>query len=253
MRSLNELVGTLTGVVLVAVAVGNARAPVLEVGHRARTVQPGEAVVIEVSSSEPLVTVRATAFGSTTHFFSGTDDVWLGLIGIDLDIRPDEYAVAVRATTGSGETIRTAYTLAVEAKEFQTRRLSVNPNFVNPPADVLERIQREAARQAEIFGTSSEGRRWRGGFLRPVRPPAASDAGVCSTASLGVRTVGPIFDQQRGHPSELPTPGPSCSPVICTSLEMSSSSTTDGGCIRTSPICRRSMLPRVISSNQVRS
>ena len=75
MRSLNELVGTLTGVVLVAVAVGNARAPVLEVGHRARTVQPGEAVVIEVSSSEPLVTVRATAFGSTTHFFSGTDDV----------------------------------------------------------------------------------------------------------------------------------------------------------------------------------
>ncbi len=209
MRSLNELVGTLTGVVLVAVAVGNARAPVLEVGHRARTVQPGEAVVIEVRSSEPLVTVRATAFGSTTHFFSGTDDVWLGLIGIDLDIRPDEYAVAVRATTGSGETVRTAYTLAVEAKEFQTRRLSVNPNFVNPPADVLERIQREAARQAEIFGTSSEGRRWRGGFLRPVGGEATSSFGRRSVFNGEPRSPhsGTDFRSAEGTPIRAPNAG----------------------------------------------
>lgn len=210
MRSLNELMWTLTGVVLVAVAVGNARAPILKVGHRARAVQPGEVVVIEVRSSEPLVTVRATAFGSTTNFFfSGADDVWLGLIGIDLDTRPDEYPVAVRATTGSGDTVRTAYTLAVVAKEFPTRRLSVSPNFVNPPADVLGRIQREAARQAEIFGTVSEGRRWRGGFLRPVGGEATSSFGRRSVYNGELRSPhsGIDFRSAEGTPIRAPNAG----------------------------------------------
>ena len=210
MRSLNELTWTLTGVVLVAVAVGNARAPVLEVGHRARAVQPGEVVVIEVRSSEPLVTVRATAFGSMTNFFSnGADDVWLGLIGVDLDTRPDEYPVAVRATTGSGDTVRSAYTLAVEAKEFPTRRLSVSPNFVNPPADVLGRIQREAARQAEIFGTASKSRRWRGGFLRPVGGEATSSFGRRSVYNGEPRSPhsGTDFRSAEGTPIRAPSAG----------------------------------------------
>jgi murein DD-endopeptidase MepM/ murein hydrolase activator NlpD len=165
--------------------------------------------VIEVRSSEPLVTVRATAFGSTTRFFSGTDDVWLGLIGIDLDTQPDEYPVAVRATTGSGETVRTAYTLVVEAKEFQTRRLSVSPNFVNPPAEVLDRIQHEATRQAQIFGTSTGGRQWRGGFLRPVGGEATSSFGRRSVYNGEPRSPhsGTDFRSAEGTPIRAPNAG----------------------------------------------
>ena len=168
---------------LTALSAGlSAAEPTLDVGHRARSVQPGEVVVLEVRSSEPAVTVRATAFGSTVRFFPDpTVGVWLGMIGIDLEAVPADYPVAVRASLANGETTRTAYVLSVEPKEFPTRHLSVNPSFVNPPADVLDRIQSEAARQAEIFQTSSTERQWEGGFLRPVPGD--------STSSFGRRSV----------------------------------------------------------------
>lgn len=174
----------LTVVTVWAVTVTDLRAaePSLDVGHRARSVQPGEVVVLEVRPSEPVVTVLATAFGSTIRFYQdGTSNVWRGIIGIDLDAHPDDYPVAVRATLGNGRTVRSTYLLGVESKEFPTRHLSVNPTFVNPPADVLERIGREAELQKEIFQTSSAERQWDGGFLRPVPGD--------STSSFGRRSV----------------------------------------------------------------
>jgi murein DD-endopeptidase MepM/ murein hydrolase activator NlpD len=160
----------------------SAETPSLDIGHHARSVQPGEVVVLEVRPSEPVVLVQATAFGATIRFFSdGTGGVWRGIVGIDLEASPDDYAVAIRATLGNGDTVRATYVLSVAPKEFPTRHLSVNPSFVNPPADVLDRIGREASRQRKIFHTSSAERRWVGGFLRPV----AGD----STSSFGRRSV----------------------------------------------------------------
>ena len=184
MKPLRIALLALSIVAACAVAVSDLRAaePSLEIGHRARSVQPGEVVVLEVRPSEPVVTVLATAFGATIRFYAdGTSNVWRGIVGVDLDARPDDYLVAVRATRGNGSTVRSTYLLAVESKEFPTRRLSVNPTFVNPPADVLDRIGREAERQKEIFQTSSAERQWEGGFLRPVPGD--------STSSFGRRSV----------------------------------------------------------------
>jgi len=182
----------------------------LDVGHRARAIQPGEVVVLEVRPSEPLVTVKATVFGSRIRFFSDeTDGVWRGLIGIDLDTRPGDYGVAVRGTTGSGDTVRATYTLAVEPKEFATRHLSVNPSFVNPPAEVLERIRHEAARQAQIFKTSSTDRHWSGGFRRPVGGEATSSFGRRSVYNGEPRSPhsGTDFRSGAGTPIEAPNAG----------------------------------------------
>ena len=149
----------------------------LEVSHKARSVQPGEVVVLEVRSSRLLVTVRATVFGSSIRFFPDSEAVWRGLVGIDLETRPDEYAVAVHATDSHDETVRTTYALSVESKDFPTRHLTVAPSFVDPPPDVLDRIQREAALQDGIFKASTDVRQWRGGFLRPVPGDASSSFG----------------------------------------------------------------------------
>ena len=213
MNVANEVVWSLlVGTVLfaAAVGVGGIEAPVLDVRHRARVVQPGEVVVVEIRPSEPLVAVRATVFGATTRFFpSGNGDVWVGLIGIDLETKPGEYAAAVRATTGQGDTVRTAYSLTVEAKQFPTRHLSVNPRFVDPPADVLDRIQREATRQAEIFATVSQVRQWRGGFLRPVSGEATSSFGRRSVYNGEARSPhsGTDFRSAAGTPIRAPNAG----------------------------------------------
>ena len=115
----------------------------LDVTHRARSVQPGEVVVLEVRPSAAVVAIHAMAFGSSVPFFaSGPDGVWRGVVGIDLEARPAEYSVALRAKTFGGATVRTTYTLVVTPKEFPTRHLEVAPSFVDPPAEVVDRIQR---------------------------------------------------------------------------------------------------------------
>ena len=187
-----------------------AQTPTLDVGHRARSVQPGEVVVIEVRPSEPAVSVRATAFGSTIRFFSdGSSHVWRGIIGIDLEARPDDYPVAVRATLGNGDMARTTYLLSVQPKEFPTRQLSVNPSFVNPPANVLGRIRREASRQTEIFQTSTAERQWEGGFLRPVSGDSTSSFGRRSVYNGEPRSPhsGTDFRAGEGTPVAAPNAG----------------------------------------------
>ncbi len=149
----------------------------IEVSHHARAVQPGEVVILEVRSARPLVTVRATVFGSSVPFFPDPEGVWRGLVGIDLETRPDEYAVAIRATDSDDTTARATYALSVESKDFPTRRLTVAPSFVDPPPYVLDRIQREAALQDKLFKASTGARQWRGGFLRPVPGDASSSFG----------------------------------------------------------------------------
>lgn len=168
-------------VVLLWAAVGSPQ-PAIVVSHVARAVAPGEIVVIEVGSESPLAAVGATAFGASLRFYvDDTGGVWRALLGIDLETVPGEVTVRVRATTVLGEVVEVPYGLTVTGKDFPTRHLSVAPSFVNPPAEVIERIQREAALQAEIFSTATAERQWRGGFLRPV--PGAS------TSSFGRRSV----------------------------------------------------------------
>ena len=197
-------------VVLLLVVECSAQELTLEVTHRARSVQPGEVVVLEVRPSELPLSVRATAFGSPVGFYQdASDGVWRGLIGIDLDARPDDYGVAIRATSGQGVTARATYTLTVAAKEFPTRHLTVAPNFVNPPPDVLDRIQREAAMQSEIFTTSSPNRQWAGGFVRPVAGEASSSFGRRSVYNGEPRSPhsGIDFRSGAGTPIKAPNAG----------------------------------------------
>jgi murein DD-endopeptidase MepM/ murein hydrolase activator NlpD len=177
----------LVGVMLTCAAValsggGRAQEVMLEISHRARGLYPGEVVIVGVQTSASPVTVRATAFGHSIRFFPNeTDGIWRGLIGIDLTTEPGEYPVAVRVTTLEGETVRRTYVLAVSPKEFPTRHLTVSPSFVNPPPEVLDRLQRESRQVADIFRISSADRQWSGPFLAPV--PGQS------TSSFGRRSV----------------------------------------------------------------
>ena len=70
-------------------------------------------------------------------------------------------------------------TLTVLPKEFPTRRLTVNPALVNPPATELARIERESAKTNQIYASPSAQALWAGTFVRaggragqqPLRQP----------------------------------------------------------------------------------
>ena len=182
----------------------------LEVSHRARALHPGEVVVLEVRPSQPPMMMTATAFGHAVRFFSSQDDgMWRGLVGVDLATEAGTYTIAVRATMPGGQSVWSTYTLVVEPKEFPTRHLNVSPSFVNPPPEVLDRIQREAAQVAAIFREGSGDRQWQGGFAAPVPGQSTSSFGRRSVYNGKPRSphTGTDFRAGEGTPVQAPNSG----------------------------------------------
>ncbi|MCY3842147.1 MAG: M23 family metallopeptidase [Acidobacteria bacterium] len=183
--------------------------PALEVSHRARALHPGEVVVLEVRVAERGTAPRVTALGRSIRLFPVEDGrLWRGLVGIDLTAEPGVVPVAVEVDAGGTE-VRETYELAVEPKQFPTRRLRVAPRYVDPPPDVLARIQREAQEVAAIFEVSSAERLWSGGFRKPVPGPATSSFGRRSVFNGQPRNPhsGTDFRSGAGTPVRAPNGG----------------------------------------------
>lgn len=198
------------GVWLLALPLVAAAQPLdVAVSHDARGVFPGEAVLIRVSATRPVVEVEGTAFDKTIRFYQATDGAWLGLVGIDLLVEPGDHAVALRLTPASGPTLERVYTLSVEHKAYRTRELTVAPRYVEPPPEVSARIAREARQQAAIFATATAERHWRGPWGRPVPGEATSAFGSRSVFNGQPRSPhsGADFRAAEGTPVAAPNHG----------------------------------------------
>jgi murein DD-endopeptidase MepM/ murein hydrolase activator NlpD len=178
--------------------------PTVEVAVTARAFQPGELVVIGITTSAPVPVVQARAFGRSLVAHRLDEHTWRALAGIDLDIAPGTYDVTVEA----GPT-RATRPIVVVAKSFPTRRLTVNPNFVNPPATVLARIEAEAKRVAALWRDSSAAPLWEGAFTAPVAERANSAFGTRSIYNGEPRSPhgGADFPSPAGTPVRAPNGG----------------------------------------------
>ncbi len=178
--------------------------------HQARSLQPGEVVLLAVTTSVPAATVSATVFRNEVWFYQSDDkNVWRGLLGIDLTTDPGDYSIALRATTTNGMAINSHYTLTVLPKEFPTRKLTVAPKYVSPPVDVLERIKLESQKVSRIFDSSLQQKLWNGPFVRPVPGKATSSFGSRSILNGLPRSPhrGTDFRASEGTPIAAPNGG----------------------------------------------
>ncbi len=116
--------------------------PTLTVTSRARGLHPGEVVILTITADAPLTAVRARAFDRALPPVR-IGDAWRVLIGIDLDVALGTHVVSIEADSATGLATAT-HDLAVTGKDFLTRRLTVDRNFVNPPAAMAARIAAES-------------------------------------------------------------------------------------------------------------
>jgi murein DD-endopeptidase MepM/ murein hydrolase activator NlpD len=134
---------------LVACAAPVPTPPTVTVTHRERGLQPGEVVVLTVTAGAPLTAVRARAFdktfdgAATSSADAAAGTTWQVLVGLDLDVAPGAATFEIEAESPAGPATATV-AISITGKDFPTRRLTVDPNFVDPPADVLPRIVSEA-------------------------------------------------------------------------------------------------------------
>ncbi len=181
-----------------------------KVTHSARSLQPGEVVLITLESPDPLRDARCVAFGKTFPLFAGENPVeWRGLIGIDLDTPSGRHSVLLRGARANGTSFQTAYELNIRDKKFATRRLTVDERYVTPPRDVEERIRRESKRVEAIFATVAPRRIWQGRFVVPVPAPANSSFGRRSILNGKPRSphAGTDFSAEAGTPVHAPNAG----------------------------------------------
>ena len=170
--------------------------------------QPGELVVLTIATDEPATSLRVRAFNRELLPFAVNPRTWRVLVGIDLEAAPGVYPVAIETTTGAAVE-QTTFKLVVKAHTFPRRTLTVDEAFVNPPADALERIQREAAELNTRWAASAPAKLWDGGFVRPVPDPANSAFGTRTVLNGQPRSPhgGADFLSPEGRPIKAPNAG----------------------------------------------
>ena len=186
------------------IAAGAAESPV-RVVVSAAPVRPGTVVAVRVVSAAPLESVTARVFDREFRFYPEDGGrVWRGLVGVDLSTEPGKYSLTVEAK-GSAPVARG---LVVRPGNFPERRITVDDRFVNPPADVLERIRREAERVDAIWAATTPARLWKR-FVMPVRGEPSSSFGKLSIVNgkPGSRHSGTDFDAAAGEPVHAPAAG----------------------------------------------
>ena len=174
----------------------------------ARALQPGELVVLTLTGRADADRVRVGAFGRPIPVAAIGPGTWRALIGLDLDVAPGHYPVAITMRMGDDDVER-AYDLAITARRFATRKLEVDDLFVNPPASAMPRIEREAAELERVWNETAVEPLWTGRFVAPVSEPATSSFGTRSIFNGKPRSPhsGTDFLSPAGTPIKAPNAG----------------------------------------------
>ena len=181
----------------------------LTISSAVQVVQPGSVILMIVACREPPGRVVASALGKEVVFYPDPDGkTWRGLVGVDVESRPGEYALIVRAIHEGRPELAVTHELRVAPKRFPTRRLNVATRYANPPESAFERIRHESERLGAIFQSVTP-HRWRGPFLMPVGDDPTSNFGARSIFNGQPRNphAGIDFKSQAGTPVRAPNAG----------------------------------------------
>jgi len=187
---------------------GVSAAPPIGVTAAARSIRPGELVVLTVAPPAATSSLHVRAFARDIPAFKVSDRTWRALVGIDLATTPGTYKVAISAGTGE-HAASTTYPIVVRPRTFATRTLTVDEAFVNPPPEAVAQIERDTQTLNRIWAASSPARLWDGPFERPVPDPANSRFGTRSVLNGQPRSPhsGADFLSPDGRPIKAPNAG----------------------------------------------
>ena len=171
----------------------------------------GSLLLLELrSATQAVAEIKATWDNREIPFWQEpkTDekspDLWRALLGVDLELKPENYPLALTAKTESAEAIPCSATIDVKEGTFATESLKVAPNFVEPNPEQLARAEAERQRLRAIFATITPQRLWDGSFHYPL-------TGVTTGGNFGKRR---ILNGKAGSPhGGVDFPAPAGTPV----------------------------------------
>ncbi len=142
----------------------------------------GSPVLFLVTPPRPLSSLQARWLEHQVEFRQNRScNCWYAIAGIGLAAKPGKYPLELEGVSGSGNKVTFSQAVSVAAAHYPTTRLSVAPEYVEPPKETLVRIEQEQSVKKETFAETSPDALWRGGFQEPA---AASVSGVFGSARL---------------------------------------------------------------------
>jgi murein DD-endopeptidase MepM/ murein hydrolase activator NlpD len=171
----------------------------------------GSLLLLELRSATTQVTeIKATWDNREIPFWrepkpgEKSPDIWHALLGVDLELKPENYPLTLAARTESAEEVPCSGTIDVKQGTFATESLKVAPNFVEPNPEQLARAEAERQRLRAIYATVTPQRLWDGSFQYPL-------TGITTGGNFGKRR---ILNGKAGSPhGGVDFPAPTGMPV----------------------------------------
>src|SRR5260370_34748594 len=120
----------------------------------------GRLLLLELRSvTHPVTAIKATWDSREIPFWQEpkpnekSPAVWRALLGVDLELKPENYALTLAAKTESTEEVPCSATIDAKEGKFATDSLKVAPNFVEPNPEQLARAEADRQRLRPIFPT----------------------------------------------------------------------------------------------------
>lgn len=181
MAQLTVWVLALTALLFPSPDARQANADAWQVSVRPGPIQPGDVLALDIRPPAGATRVSARWSDRDVPLARRANGVWQGLVGVDVERAPGPVVLALKGTGASGAFVDGAHTFDVSAKAVRTRRIRVNPKFVDPPRSAWPRIQEETALLNALFRRPATAERhWAPGMTRPVEGVAVSGFGVRS-------------------------------------------------------------------------
>jgi len=93
---------------------------------------------------------------------------WYAVAGIDLNAKPGKLPLRLEGTAKAATNAVYSSEVTIGAKRYPTTAISVAPEYVQPPQDVLARIEQEAEVKKQVFSQIAPESFWAGRFKPPV-------------------------------------------------------------------------------------
>jgi murein DD-endopeptidase MepM/ murein hydrolase activator NlpD len=151
---------------------------------------PGQTVVVEIPSEPELAAVTLTWQAQQVQM-APTAEGWFALLGVDLDVAPGSYEVAaVYRYAGANQSRDEQRTLmlTVAPKAYPTKRLTVEPKYVELSPENKQRAADDKQRINTAYATTAAEPYWTADFIVPI-------PGVTGGRNFGQRRV--FNDQPR--------------------------------------------------------
>ena len=140
-------------------------APLAEIGVFPLPTRQGEAMLIGVRTTGPVI-LSGTLFDQDVPFFSGADqNSYYAAVGIHVFTEPGIYDLDLLVSDSQGHAIQTTIGILVEAGQFSYERIDLPANRTNllDPAT----ISLEKERLGEVINLTTAERSWETNFLQP--------------------------------------------------------------------------------------